>query len=142
MQRAIIDGKKVTGITTMFMANGMDTGDMLLKTEVEFFRQIILRICMIKWRWQAQHCFWKRLTDWKKGTITRMPQDDALATHAPMIHKETGHIDWSKGGQQIIDLMRGMYRTWRIRCSGRGTAQDVLGGGGNKSYPMRHLVKL
>ena len=34
---------------------------------------------------------------------------DALATHAPMIHKETGHIDWSKGGQQIIDLMRGMY---------------------------------
>ena len=64
---------------------------------------------MIKWRWQAQHCFWKRLTDWEKGTITRMPQDDALATHAPMIHKETGHIDWSKGGQQIIDLMRGMY---------------------------------
>ena len=35
MQRAIIDGKKVTGITTMFMAKGMDTGDMLLKTEVE-----------------------------------------------------------------------------------------------------------
>ena len=35
MQRAIIDGETVTGITTMFMAKGMDTGDMLLKTEVE-----------------------------------------------------------------------------------------------------------
>ena len=64
MQRAIIDGKRVTGITTMFMAKGMDTGDMLLKTEV-----IILQTCMTKWQWQARHFCWKRLTAWKRARL-------------------------------------------------------------------------
>lgn len=109
MQRAIIDGKKVTGITTMFMAKGMDTGDMLLKTEVEILPTDNFEDLHDKMAVAGAALLLETIDGLEKGTITRTPQDDALATHAPMIHKETGHIDWGKGGQQIIDLMRGMY---------------------------------
>mgnify|MGYP003304983594 CR=1 FL=1 len=109
MQRAIIDGKKVTGITTMFMAKGMDTGDMLLKAEVEIaptdnFEDLHDKMAVI-----GADLLLETIDGLEAGTIERIPQDDALATHAPMLFKETGHIDWSMEGQRIIDLMRGMY---------------------------------
>ena len=109
MQRAIIDGKKVTGITTMFMAKGMDTGDMLLKTEVEILPTDNFEDLHNKMAVAGADLLLETIDGLEAGTIERIPQDDALATHAPMIHKETGHIDWSMKGQQIIDLMRGMY---------------------------------
>lgn len=136
MQRAIIDGKKVTGITTMFMAKGMDTGDMLLKMEVEILPTDNFEDLHDKMAVAGAALLLETIDGLEKGTITRTPQDDALATHAPMIHKETGHIDWSKGGQQIIDLMRGMYPGHGcIRCFGRGAAQDVLGRGRKQKLP-------
>lgn len=109
MQRAIIDGKKVTGITTMFMAKGMDTGDMLLKKEVEIlptdnFEDLHDRMAEV-----GADLLLETIDGLEAGTIERIVQDDAKATHAPMIFKETGHIDWSMEGQRIIDLMRGMY---------------------------------
>jgi methionyl-tRNA formyltransferase len=109
MQRAIIDGKKVTGITTMFMAKGMDTGDMLLKAEVEIaptdnFEDLHDKMAVI-----GADLLLETIDGLEAGTIERIPQDDALATHAPMLFKETGHIDWTMEGQRIIDLMRGMY---------------------------------
>lgn len=109
MQRAIIDGKKVTGITTMFMAKGMDTGDMLLKTEVEILPTDNFETLHDKMAAAGAQLLLDTIDGLEAGTITRIPQDDALATYAPMIHKETGHIDWSKKGQQIIDLMRGLH---------------------------------
>lgn len=109
MQRAIIDGKRVTGITTMFMAKGMDTGDMLLKKEVEILPTDTFADLHDKMAEVGAQLLLETIDGLEKGTIERIPQEDALATHAPMIYKETGHIDWSKRGQQIIDLMRGMY---------------------------------
>lgn len=109
MQRAIIDGKKVTGITTMFMAKGMDTGDMLLKTEVEILPTDNFETLHDKMAAAGAQLLLDTIDGLEAGTITRIPQEEALATYAPMIHKETGHIDWSKNGQQIIDLMRGLH---------------------------------
>lgn len=109
MQRAIINGEKVTGITTMFMAKGMDTGDMLLKEEVEILPTDNFADLHDKMAKVGAELLLKTIAGLEAGTIERIPQEDAEATHAPMIHKETGHIDWSKPGQQIIDLMRGMY---------------------------------
>ena len=101
MQRAIIDGKKVTGITTMFMAKGMDTGDMLLKTEVEILPTDNFEDLHDKMAVAGAALLLETIDGLEKGTITRLPQDDA-------------HVS----------------RTWRIRCFGRGAAQDVLGRGG------------
>lgn len=109
MQRAIIDGKKVTGITTMYMAKGMDTGDMLLKTEVEILPTDNFADLHDKMAEAGARLLLETLRGLEAGTIQRIPQEEALATYAPMLYKETGHIDWTMEGQKIIDLMRGMY---------------------------------
>lgn len=109
MQRAIIDGKKVTGITTMYMAKGMDTGDMLLKTEVEILPTDNFADLYDKMAEAGARLLLETLRGLEAGTIQRIPQEEALATYAPMLYKETGHIDWTMEGQKIIDLMRGMY---------------------------------
>lgn len=109
MQWSIIDGKKVTGITTMFMAKGMDTGDMLLKQEVEILPTDNFADLHDKMAEVGAKLLLETIEGLETGTISRIPQEEALATYAPMIEKETGHIDWSKTGQQIIDLMRGLY---------------------------------
>ncbi len=109
MQRAIINGEKVTGITTMFMAKGMDTGDMLLKAEVEILPTDNFEDLHDKMAQVGADLLLETIDGLEAGTITRIPQNDAEATHAPMLYKETGHIDWSMEGQRIIDLMRGMY---------------------------------
>ena len=109
MQRAIIDGKKVTGITTMYMAKGMDTGDMLLKTEVEILPTDNFADLHDKMAEAGARLLVETLRGLEAGTIQRIPQEEALATYAPMLYKETGRIDWTMDGQKIIDLMRGMY---------------------------------
>ncbi|MBR4015006.1 MAG: methionyl-tRNA formyltransferase [Anaerotignum sp.] len=108
MQRAIIDGEKVTGITTMFMAKGMDTGDMLLKREIEILPEDNFEALHDKMAKAGAELLLETIDGLERGCIERIPQKEEEATYAPMIEKETGHIDWSKTGQQIIDLMRGL----------------------------------
>lgn len=108
MQRAIIDGKRVTGITTMFMAKGMDTGDMLLKAEVPIAPEDTFETLHDAMAETGARLLLETLDALEAGTLTRTPQQEELATYAPMITKETGHIDWRQNGQQIIDLMRGL----------------------------------
>lgn len=108
MQRAIIDGESVTGITTMFMAKGMDTGDMLLKTEVEIVPEDNFETLHDKMAAAGASLLLETIAGLESGTIQRIPQKEEDATYAPMIDKETGHISWEKGGQEIINLMRGL----------------------------------
>lgn len=108
MQRAIIDGEAVTGITTMFMAKGMDTGDMLLKTEVEILPEDNFGTLHDKMAAAGAALLLETLAGLENGTVQRIPQNEEDATYAPMIEKETGHIRWNKGGQEIINLMRGL----------------------------------
>lgn len=108
MQRAIIDGKKVTGITTMLMADGIDTGDMLLKAEVEIgendnFENIHDRLA---------DCGAKLLIETveklEKGEIVPEKQDDRLATHAAKIEKSDCLLDFSADVKTLHDLIRGL----------------------------------
>ena len=108
MQWSIIDGEKVTGITTMFMAKGMDTGDMLLKTEVEIMPEDTFQSVHDKMAEAGAELLLKTLTALENETVERVPQNHEEATYAPMITKETGHIDWTKSAEDIINLMRGL----------------------------------
>ena len=108
MQRAIIDGKKVTGITTMMMAAGLDTGDMLLRAEVEIgendnFEDIHDRLA---------ECGAKLLIETVDklalGEITPEVQDDSLATYAAKIEKSDCLLDFSKDAKTLHDLIRGL----------------------------------
>lgn len=108
MQWAVIDGERVTGITTMFMAKGMDTGDMLLKTEVEIASSDTFSQVHDKMAFAGADLLLETLDALAAGTARRTPQKNEDATYAPMLTKETGHIDWSKKGREIMNLMRGL----------------------------------
>lgn len=108
MQWSIIDGEKVTGITTMYMAKGLDSGDMLLKAEVEITDDDTFETIHDKMAVTGANLLLDTLDQLEAGTLERIPQDHEAATYAPMITKETGHIDWSKNRQDIINLIRGL----------------------------------
>ena len=108
MQWSIIDGEKVTGITTMYMAKGLDSGDMLLKAEVEITDEDTFATIHDKMAVTGANLLLDTLDQLEAGTLERIPQDHDAATDAPMITKETGHIDWSKNRQDIINLIRGL----------------------------------
>lgn len=108
MQWSIIDGEKVTGITTMYMAKGLDSGDMLLKAEVEITDEDTFATIHDKMAVTGANLLLDTLDQLEAGTLERIPQDHDAATYAPMITKETGHIDWNKNRQDIINLIRGL----------------------------------
>lgn len=108
MQWAIIDGESVTGITTMYMAKGLDSGDMLLKKEVEITPEDTFATVHDKMAETGATLLMETVDGLEKGTLTRIPQDHDAATYAPMLTKETGHIDWNKNALDIIHLMHGL----------------------------------
>ena len=108
MQSAIINGDKVTGITTMFMAEGLDTGDMLLKAECEIaendnFEDIHDRLGLL-----GAELLCKTVDGLEAGNIAPVPQDHSLATHTAKILKEDCEIDFSKDCDTVHDLVRGL----------------------------------
>ena len=108
MQRAIIDGKKVTGITTMLMAAGLDTGDMLLKAEVEIgendnFEDIHDRLADV-----GSKLLMETVEKLEKGEITPEKQDDSLSTYAAKIEKSDCLLDFSLDAKVLHDLIRGL----------------------------------
>lgn len=108
MQWAIIDGEPVTGITTMYMAKGLDSGDMLLKKEVEITPEDTFATVHDKMAETGAALLIETVDGLEKGTLSRIPQDHDAATYAPMLTKETGHIDWSKNAMDIIHLIHGL----------------------------------
>ncbi len=107
IQWSIINGEKVTGITTMFTDVGLDTGDMLLKREIEIGCDMTAGELHDAMAVLGAQVLKETLIELKNGTLVRKPQDDSLSSYAPIITKEVGHIDWNKTAQQIHDLVRG-----------------------------------
>ena len=108
MQRAIIDGKSVTGITTMYMAEGLDTGDMLLKYELPIgendnFEDIHDRLGAL-----GAKALLDTVALLEKGEAVRVSQDDSLSTYAAKITKEDCILDFSKDARTLHNLIRGL----------------------------------
>ena len=104
---AMINGEKFTGITTMKMNAGLDTGDMLLTSKVEIGDEMILpelkEILSVK----GAKLLLETIDNLDK--IIPIKQDDSLSTYAPMLTKDTGKIDWAKPAREIHNLVRGLY---------------------------------
>jgi len=108
MQRAIIDGKKTTGITTMYMDVGLDTGDMILKAECDInendnFEDIHDRLMEL-----GSKTLVETVALIKEGKATRTKQDDALANYAAKIEKADCLIDFSKSAKEVHNQIRGL----------------------------------
>lgn len=118
IQWAVIDGEKETGVTTMYMAKGLDTGDMILKESIildpkETGESLHDKLCVM-----GGPLILKTLEQIERGTAPRIPQEDALSCYAHMLTKELGCIDWTKDATSIERLIRGLnswpsaYTTW------------------------------
>lgn len=107
IQWAIANGEKTTGVTTMSINAGLDTGDMLLKTETpigpeETALELGPRLATL-----GAQALLDTLKGLEAGTITPIPQDNSLATYAPILTREDGLIDWSLPAAAIHDRARG-----------------------------------
>ncbi|MBR5756466.1 MAG: methionyl-tRNA formyltransferase [Firmicutes bacterium] len=104
IQRAVMNGESETGVTLMYMAEGMDTGDMIakaktevgLKTSDELFEELSV---------MGSDLLLEYLPKIEDGTAPREKQDESQASLAPMVYKE--EIDWSKSAREIACHIRG-----------------------------------
>ncbi|MDR4478683.1 MAG: methionyl-tRNA formyltransferase [Nitrospira sp.] len=108
IQWAIIRGERETGITTMFMAEGMDTGDMLLQEKVAIQPDDTAGTLAPRLAEVGGRLLVETLRRLREGTLTPQPQDHAQATMAPMLKKEDGVVDWTLTAVEIVNRVRGL----------------------------------
>ena len=156
MQRCLMAGETLTGVTTMFMDAGLDTGDILLNEKVEIDADTTLEMLHDTLSEIGANLLEKTLTALIDGTLVRTPQDDSVSSYAAMLTKDTGKMDWNKSAVELHNLVRALnswpgaysffegklFKIWRTRvvssdCGGRPgevvqlTEQGILVATGN-----------
>lgn len=141
INKVIIDGDEVAGVTTMMMDIGLDTGDMLVKRSLPIFPQETAGQLHDRLALLGREAMAETLARLCAGTLSREVQDDSLSTYAGMMKKEDGCIDWSQDSTTIHNLVRGLdpwpaaYTTLEGQtlkvadtavCEGSGQAGAVL----------------
>lgn len=106
---AIINGEKETGVTTMLMDKGMDTGDILLSEKIEIKDDDTQQDVHDQLKDVGARLLIKTLRGLEAGVIKPTPQDDSKASYAPLLKKEDGRIDWTLKPEEIRNLIRGLY---------------------------------
>lgn len=140
VQWAILHGRPYTGVTTMMMNEGLDTGDILLQEEIDIERSDTAGSLSMKLSGIGVKLLIRTLDGLDRGEIIPVPQDHEKATYAPLLKKEDGLIDWRGPSEGIFNKMRGLdpwpgaytfYKgvRWRI-CKG-----EVLEGRFPSSVP-------
>ncbi len=117
IQRSVLSGDKVTGITTMLMGEGLDTGDMLLKKEYEIDINATSGEVFDALSQSAPDLLIETIEKFTKGEIIPERQNEAEATHAAMLSKDEAVIDWSKTAAEIHNTVRGMA-PWPVAYTG------------------------
>ena len=134
---AVIDGQKETGVSLMYMAEGMDTGDVCavkstevgLKTTEELFSELSE---------MGAELLLEQLPGIAEGSAERLPQDDSLATYAPMLFKEDGVLDFSRSAEELCRVVRGFYSWPMASTVWNGKVMKVHAASeGEKSYDLK-----
>ncbi|WP_101697803.1 methionyl-tRNA formyltransferase [Clostridium minihomine] len=108
IQWAVINGEPVTGVTTMYMDEGLDTGDILLTAETaigenETSGELFDRLCIL-----GAQVLVDTIQGLSAGTLTRIPQEESKSSYASMLSRELSQIDWNCSAQEIHNLVRGL----------------------------------
>ena len=108
IQWSIINGEEFGGVTTMYMAKGLDSGDMILKAKEKIkpddtYGSLYDRLSVI-----GADLLIKTLDLIENGEVKRIPQHDDEATFAPMIKPELEHINWNGKNTDIVNLIKGL----------------------------------
>jgi methionyl-tRNA formyltransferase len=146
IQWAIVRGETRTGVTTMRINAGLDTGDMLLKAETEIGPEENAVELGQRLATMGADLLVETLEGLAAGTIVPEKQDDAQATLAPLLKKEDGAIDWTGAALDIHNRVRGLQpwpgaqtsfrgiplHLWKTKSPTRGSGAD-----GPRGYPVR-----
>lgn len=108
IQWAIINGERETGVTTMFMDKGLDTGDILLSTKTEITPDDTSATLHDRLAVLGADLLVRTLNGFETKDIKPVPQDHTKATYAPLLKKKDGHIDWEKPAKTLETFIRGM----------------------------------
>jgi len=108
IQWAVINGEKETGVTTMFMDKGMDTGDILLSAKEKISSDDTSVTLHDRLSVLGSELLTKTLKAIETNDITPTPQDHGKATYAPLLKKKDGRIDWKLPAENLDAFIRGM----------------------------------
>lgn len=108
IQWSVLNGETKTGVTTMYLAEGMDTGDMILTGETEIGENETASELYDRLSVLGAEVLLKTVAQIKAGTVKRIPQDEALASYAPMLSKELSQIDFTKSASLVHNQIRGL----------------------------------
>lgn len=108
IQRAVLSGDKITGVSSMYLASEMDAGDVIYTSETEIGEyetsgELFERLSVL-----GAELLCKTVKDIEAGKAPRTPQDASLATYAPPLKKNESPIDWNKSARQIVKHICGM----------------------------------
>lgn len=111
IQWAIANGETITGVTTMKIDQGLDTGDILLKRTMEIRFEDTAVTLAPRLAQLGADLLVETLEELQQGTVTPVPQDDSQATLAPILKKEDGLVDFSRSATEIHNRLRG-FQPW------------------------------
>ncbi len=144
IQWAIIQGEQVTGVTTMQMDEGIDTGDMLLTTEVPITPEETGESLHDKLAAAGAELAVRTLKELEAGTLTPKKQGESPTPYAKMLNKKMGNIDWNQPAAAIERLIRGLnswpsaYTIWNgkvMKIWKAGVKSDETGDTVEKAAP-------
>lgn len=108
IQWTVISGDKLGGVTTMYMGEGLDTGDIIQKYETEVGENETAGELFDRLSISGAELLSETLGLIESGKAPRIPQNEADASYAPMLDKEMCRIDWSKPASEVHNLIRGL----------------------------------
>ena len=108
IERSILDGELKTGITTMYMAKGLDTGDILEQAEVDILPTDTGESLTDKLAELGAELIISTMDKLQQGTVTPVPQDESAATYAAKLDKNMGLLDFSLPAQEVERTIRAL----------------------------------
>lgn len=108
IQWSVLNGEEETGVTTMYMGEGMDTGDILLKESTKIGENETSGHLYDRISQMGASLICKTLDALEKDEVKPEKQDDSLASYAPMLNKKMCPIDWSKPAKEVHNKIRGL----------------------------------
>lgn len=119
IQWCVLNGEKVSGVTSMQMDAGLDTGDMLIKAETEIGENMTAGELHDRLSVLGAEVMSQTISKIENGTLTREKQDDSLSNYAPMLSKELCPINWTKSAFEIHNQVRGLS-PWPVATASLG----------------------
>lgn len=134
IQWAVINGDTKTGVTTMYMADGIDTGDMILSKETEIGAEETAGELFERLATMSADMLAETVELIASGKAARHKQDDSLATHAPMLDKKLANLDFDKSPAELCNLIRGLNPSPMAFTRFEGKVVKILAARPNLDY--------